>query len=114
ILTFNELKSNDFAAGNEFRKFDIRSLRYKGENVQDIFKDTAVNVVLFPDINTNNAKYSNLIDENGNFFIRNQEGRDAQTDSDYAGITFTLNSVPPSENGEAYVLGRFNNYTLNE
>ena len=114
ILTFSELKSNDFAAGNEFRKFDIRSLRYKGENVQDIFKDTAVNVVLFPDINTNNAKYSNLIDENGNFFIRNQEGRDAQTDSDYAGITFTLNSVPPSENGEAYVLGRFNNYTLNE
>jgi len=114
ILTFSELKSNDFAAGNEFRKFDIRSLRYKGENVQDIFKDTAVNVVLFPDINTNNAKYSNLIDENGNFFIRNQEGRDAQTDSDYAGITFTLNSVPPGENGEAYVLGRFNNYTLNE
>jgi hypothetical protein len=113
-LTYNDLNSNDFAAGNEFRKFDIRSLRYKGENVQDILKDSIVNVVLFTDINTNKAKYSNLLDENGNFFIRNQEGRDDATESDYAGITFTLNAVPPSANGEVYVVGRFNNYLLSE
>lgn len=113
-LVYNELNSNDFQAGNEFRKFDIRSLRYKGENVQDIIKDTALNVVLFQDINNNKAKYSNLIDENGNFFIRNQEGREDRIDSDYAGITFTLNSPPPSVNGEAHVIGRFNNFVLNE
>ena len=113
-LTYNELNSNDFPAGNEFRKFDIRSLRYKGENVQDILKDSATNVILFQDINTNKAKYSNVIDENGNFFIRNQEGRDDKTESDYAGVTFTLNAEPPSSQGDAYVVGRFNNYTLNE
>ena len=113
-LTYNELNSNDFPAGNEFRKFDIRSLRYKGENVQDILKDSATNVILFQDINNNKAKYSNVIDENGNFFIRNQEGRDDQTDSDYAGVTFTLNAEPPSASGDVYVVGRFNNYALNE
>ena len=113
-LTYNELNSNDFPAGNEFRKFDIRSLRYKGENVQDILKDSATNAILFQDINTNKAKYSNVIDENGNFFIRNQEGRDDKTESDYAGVTFTLNAEPPSSKGDAYVVGRFNNYTLNE
>lgn len=113
-LVYNELNSNDFPAGNEYRKFDIRSLRFKGENVQDILKDSTLNVILFPDINTNKAKYSNLIDENGNFFIRNQEGREDRIDSDYAGITFTLNAAPPSANGEAYVIGRFNNFALNE
>jgi len=113
-LIYNNLTSNDFPGGNEFRKFDIRSMRYKGENVQDLIKDTAFNVVLFQDVNTNKAKYSNLVDENGNFFIRNQDGRDDGTESDYANIAFTLNAVPPTASGDAYVVGRFNNFQLNE
>lgn len=113
-LVYNEINSNDFPAGNEFRKFDIRSLRYKGDNVQDIIKDSTTNVVLFQDINTSKAKYSNLIDENGSFFIRNKEGRDDPTEGDYANVLFTLNAVPPTQNGDVYVVGRFNNYILNE
>ena len=113
-LIYNEMKSNDFAAGNEFRKFDIRSLRYKGESVQQILKDSVNNVILFPDLNTNKTKYSNLVDENGNFFIRNQEGRDDATESDYANVMFSLNAEPPSDNGELYVVGRFNNFRLHE
>jgi hypothetical protein len=112
-LVYNDLNSNDFPGGNEFRKFDIRSLRYKADNVQDIIKDSIINVVLFQDPVANKAKYSNLIDENGAFFIRNNEGREPATDADYAGVAFTLNSPPPSKNGEAYVVGRFNNYVLN-
>ncbi|ATP55116.1 DUF5103 domain-containing protein [Pedobacter ginsengisoli] len=113
-LAYNELNSNDFVAGNEFRKFDIRSLRYKGDNVQDIIKDTTTSVILFQDINTSKAKYSNLIDENGSFFIRNKEGSDDPTEGDYANVMFTLNAVPPTPNGDVYVTGRFNNYILNE
>jgi len=113
-LAYNELNSNDFVAGNEFRKFDIRSLRYKGDNVQDIIKDTTTSVILFQDINTSKAKYSNLIDENGSFFIRNKEGSDDPTEGDYASVMFTLNAVPPTPNGDVYVTGRFNNYILNE
>lgn len=113
-LVYNELNSNDFPAGNEFRKFDIRSLRFKAENVQDIIRDTAVNVILFQDVNTNKARYSNLVDENGSFFIRNQDGRDDGTESDYANVAFTLNAVPPTTSGDAYVVGRFNDYQLSE
>jgi len=113
-LAYNEINSNDFPAGNEFRKFDIRSLRYKGDNVQDIIKDSTTNVVLFQDINTSKAKYSNLVDENGSFFIRNKEGSDDPTQGDYANVMFTLNAVPPTPNGDVYVVGRFNNYVLND
>lgn len=111
-LVYNELTANDFPAGNEFRKFDIRSLRYKAENVQDIIRDTLVDVVLFQDVNGNKPRYTNLVDENGAFFIRNQEGRDNNTDGDYAHVFFTLNASLPPASGEAYVVGRFNNYTL--
>ena len=113
-LVYNEMNTNDFPGGNEFRKFDIRSLRYKADNVQDVIKDSINNVVLFRDPTANKNKYSNLIDENGIFFIRNSEGREPATDADYAAVAFTLNADPPSKNGEAYVVGRFNNYLLNE
>jgi hypothetical protein len=113
-LVYNEITANDFPGGNQFRKFDIRNFRYKGENVQDIIRGLGNEVALFPDVNGNKPKYTNLVDENGNFFIRNADGRDNNTDSDYARIFFTLNATPPTSNGDAYVVGRFNNYVLDE
>lgn len=113
-LVYNDLNANEFWGGNEYRKFDIRSFRYKAEHVQEFFRDTAINVILFTDVPYNSIKYSNQFDENGNFYIRNQEGRDQITDSDYANVLFTLNATPPTPKGNAYVVGRFNNYTLNE
>ena len=111
-LLYNELTSNDFKAGAEFRKFDTRSLRYKGDHVQDIYSDTTVNVILFQDLNESNNKYASLLDENGAFFIRNQDQRDADTESDYTHVLFTLNAAAPRTNGDVYVVGRFNNYRL--
>lgn len=113
-LVYNELTANDFPAGHEFRKFDIRSLRFKAENVQEIVRGTGMEVILFQDVNGNKPKYTNLVDENGSFFIRNTDGRDNSTDADYAKVYFTLNAVPPTAKGDAYVIGRFNNYTMNE
>ncbi len=113
-LTYNELGTNEFWAGNEFRKFDIRSFRYKAEHVQDIYRDTSINIILFADQAMGTARYSNQFDENGDFFVRNQDGRDNITDSDYANVLFTLNATPPSAKGNAYVVGRFNNYATND
>lgn len=113
-LVYNEIGTNEFWAGNEFRKFDIRSFRYKAEHVQDIYRDSAINVILFPDQAIGTARYSNQFDENGNFFVRNQDGRDNITDSDYANILFTLIAPPPTPKGNAYLVGRFNNYALTD
>lgn len=113
-LIYNDLGSNDFPGSNEFRKFDARSLRYKGERVQEIFMDSTNHIVLFQDQNGNAPKYSQYNDDNGAFFVRNQDNLDNDTDSDYEHVLFTLNSKTPSDNGSIYVTGRFNNYTLRE
>jgi hypothetical protein len=113
-LVYNDLASNDFSGSNEFRKFDLRSLRYKGEHVQEMSTDSTNNIILFQDLTGNVSKYTQQTDENGAFFVRNQDNTDNDTDSDYGRIQFTLNAKAPSENGEVYVVGRFNNYTLTE
>ncbi|WP_457271689.1 type IX secretion system plug protein [Pedobacter sp. UYEF25] len=114
-LIFNDLTSNDFWAGNQFRKFDIRSLRYKSSGVQTITPEvSANNVLLFADLPRNNLAFANEFDENGNFFIHNSDGRDDNTEADYANVTFTLNAIPPTSMGDAYVVGKFNNYALTQ
>ncbi|WP_316830140.1 DUF5103 domain-containing protein [Pedobacter aquatilis] len=114
-LVYNDLNTNDFWGDNEFRKFDTRSLRFKGDNVRDIYRDNeSVSVMLFQDAPRNNGAFANQYDENGNFFIRNTDGRDDKTESEYMGVLFTLNAAAPGANGDAYVVGRFNNYTLNK
>lgn len=112
-LVYNDPQQNDFPAGNEFRKFDIRSLRYKTERVQEILRDTTNEVILFEDQPTN-GKYANLVDENGKFFIRNQDERDPATESDYANVSFALDASQLSGKDEVYVVGGFNNYAANE
>lgn len=111
-LIYNEINGNDFMAGNEFRKFDSRSFRYKGVHVQEISMDSTNNITLFQDLNGNAPKYTLQNDDDGAFFIRNQDNRDNDTDSDYAHVLFTLNAKPPGTDGDVYVVGRFNNFTL--
>ncbi|RZK88882.1 MAG: DUF5103 domain-containing protein, partial [Pedobacter sp.] len=36
------------------------------------------------------------------------------TESEYMSVLFTLNAAAPTLNGDAYVVGRFNNYTLSK
>ena len=112
-LVYNDLNTNDFSGNNEFRKLDTRSLRFKGDNVKDIYRDNdSVSVMIFQDASRNTGAFANQYDENGNFFVRNTDGRDDKTEAEYMGVLFTLNAPAPGANGDAYVIGRFNNFTL--
>ncbi len=113
-LVYNDIRLFDFPAGNEFRRFDIRSLRFQTERVARIVRDSVNIVQLLPDPNLNTLGYTFNFDENGAFYIRNQDGRDNRTDADYATVKFTLAASAPSDQGDAYVVGRFNSYNLRE
>jgi len=112
-LIYTDDRSNDFKAGNEFRRFDTRSFRYKSEGVAQITKDSLYEIYLFPNSSLNTKSYSYQFDENGNFFIINQDGTTNDYDADYGNVHFTLKSPAPDANGFAYVVGKFNAYQLN-
>lgn len=113
-LVYNEMDLNEFWGGSEFRKFDFRSFRYKPTGVAQVYRDSLQNVVLLTDIPQDKVKYINNIDDNGAFFIRNNDGRDNITDSDYAWVLFSLNAPQPTSKGNAYIVGRFNNFQLTD
>jgi hypothetical protein len=111
-LVYNDVKTNDFPGGNEFRRLDFRSLRLNSERVDRIYRDTANMIMLLGDIPENQAAYSFKFDNNGNFFIRNQDGNHAARDADYAHVYFSL--AAGQIRGDVYVLGKFNDYQINE
>lgn len=112
-LTYNDNRTLDFGGGNEFRFVDLRSVRLASERVTNIQLDSAIRVELVTDRNHQNASYASVFDENGSFFIRNQDKSDADTESDYAWVTFSLDDHQGTD-GAVYVVGRFNDYVRNE
>lgn len=112
-LRYHDNRTLDFGGSNEFRFVDLRSLRLASERMANIQLDSTVRVDLLPDENYNTASYASTFDENGQFFIRNQDKDNADTESDYIWVTFTLADDAVTD-GAVYVVGGFNGYQRNE
>jgi hypothetical protein len=115
-LKYNSLsEKNIFMGGNEFRYFDIKSIRYKTEYVRIIdFQAPYYNVYLQPSDNREAKPYFYNQDFNGKYYVAFQEGRNPDTDGDYVNVFFTLHSKYKIEGGDMYVSGAFNNWAFNE
>jgi hypothetical protein len=113
-LDYSDVGINDFAGGNEFRHVDTRSLRLNSERIARIFRDTANTVLLLADRSRDQDNYLTVYDNNGNFFVRNQEGSDPLVDADYAQIYFNLGVSGSTADNSVYVVGKFNDYVLDQ
>lgn len=104
-----------FRGGNEFRYFDIKSIRYQSEYIRSIdFLDRDFHVRLTPSENREFKPYFYWQDFNGKYIVAHQEGRDPDTDADYVNVYFSLPASNPVPGGKLYVSGAFNNWMLNE
>lgn len=115
----NELKysalsdKNIFAGGNEFRYFDIKSIRNKSEFVRRIdFLLSNYHVYLAPSDNREFKPYFYWHDFNGKYYIAIQEQKNPDTDADYVYVYFTLPSDNMIEGGKMYVSGALNNWSF--
>jgi PKD repeat protein len=115
-LIYNSLSDkNIFQGGNEFRYFDIKSIRYKTEYVKSIdFANPSYNVYLFPSENRESKPYFYWQDFNGKYYIAFQEGKKPDIESDYVYVYFTLPSDQMLPGGKMYVSGALNNWTFDK
>ena len=115
-LKYNSLSDkNIFAGGNEYRYFDIKSIRYKSEFVNRIdFAISNYNVFLFPSENREFKPYFYWQDFNGKYYIAIQEGKEPETDADYVYVYFTLPSRSIAGGGNMYVSGALSGWKLNK
>ena len=111
IYDYNE--ENTFFGNNEFRHFDIKSLRYYSERIKNIVYDsTNYKVDLFTESKRAYENYSIEPDLNGKFYIKSQEARNSNIESEYVYVNFKLKSNFIDE-GEIYIIGEFTNWEKN-
>lgn len=102
-----------FPAGKEYRFFDMRSLSYGGENVQNIRRvPDGYEAVLRPEKINTEVTYTSRIDIDGNFVIQCRDIEDCDTYGDYVYVFFSLKTPTEIEDNEIYVTGAFNEWQI--
>lgn len=96
---------------NEFRFFDLRSIRFPGQNV--LRANTNVHpfeAFLDPDVSRNGLPYSEMKDLDGNYVINNID-YNGQSAENYINIHFEL-KTDPLPDAKVYVNGAFTSWRL--
>lgn len=113
-LSFNYEDKNLFPGTNEFRFFDIRSLRNFSNNVIKKYTDTVQNGVLRPDEPRFHLNYVRWLDYNGKREIANSDGTNVVEDGDYAMIHFYYKSNDLSDVGDLYIYGELTDWQMKD
>ncbi len=112
-LVYSYLNKNNFIAGNEFRIFDNKRIRYTNMNIAKSEMKELFHNYLFVDEPRRDLPYNYNPDANGQFIIRTLDGQNTDLDADYAIIHFALNDYY-RDNRDVYIVGQFNNYSLED
>lgn len=103
---------NVFNGLNEYRSFDIRSMRFLGFGMASTkFDNKGVQIGLAYDTIRNKGNYNQAIDINGWYVIDNFETRRGATEADYADVTFHLKTKKPISD-KIYLMGWLTNWEL--
>jgi hypothetical protein len=112
-IIYDQEDFNLFDGGNEYRFFDIKSLRYLSERLANITFENDTNVVqLRTDIKRAFQTYSSLRDINGKKLIQVQEGTNSAIESDYVLVKFSLPFDRKITHGDLYVFGHISDYNF--
>jgi hypothetical protein len=108
---------NVFDGNNEYRNFDIKSIKYQTIRIDKIRYEPAdkiVHVHILPDETRSFKQYYSDQDLNGNFLIKKNEGNDSEMDADYVKVHFRLPYKMPLTDGNLYLFGKFSDWKFKE
>lgn len=102
-----------FNGVNEFRSFDINSIRYISSGIQSIDQvGGEYGVLLQPSENNRNQKYSTSSDINGKYRVNLERSEQSDIEADYVWVYFTLPFYDQLPEKEVYVYGELTDWTL--
>jgi len=103
---------NNFPGLNEYRGFDLRSIRFAGQNVNNTtFNNTRAEAYIMPEKSRNQNTHSQWIDLNGRYVIDNFETRMGNVEADYIDTYFTLD-LDAAPNGDVYIFGLLTDWEI--
>ena len=109
VIDFNyDNGENTFAAGNEFRRFNISSVRNAMDHVSSItVLEDSCSALLMPDKPRAFSSYLSENDVNGNFIPNTIDYQNTNTEAEYVKVKFFLKLSTPVSKGKIVVVGRF-------
>ena len=113
VWPYEFLPENVFEACNEFRAIDLKSFKYSSERVASIESNQeGYDVWLRTDKARLFGNYISDIDLNGRMIIKTEDGREDNTEGEYAKVHFSLAINQPLIGGNIYILGEFTGFSI--
>jgi len=114
-LIYKYNKETSYWAGNEFWNFENKAIRNSTVAIANVeLGDEIYHTYLYTNQERIDKAYTYFPDVNGNFVVRNIDGKGTELEADYTWVHFYLESLEDLEGKEVYVSGAFNNWQLNE
>jgi hypothetical protein len=114
LLDFCSIEGIPFWGGNEYRKFDAKSVRYQTINVKSIvYFAPYYHYYLYPDEFASRKKYFYTEDIDGKYIVANDRGSTPDTDADYVLAHFSI-SAPVPYDGKLWVYGALTNWQTSD
>lgn len=113
-LIYRYNKETQFWGGNEGYTIDNKIIRATNNTVARVTSgDNIYNTYLYTNTPRKNQPYTYFPDINGNFFVQNANSSNSGIEADYSWVYFALDA-PEFLEGNVYVSGMFNNYSLTD
>lgn len=114
-LDYTVMPEITFEAGNEFRYFDMKTVRYTTDRMQKLnMTKEAYEVYLYPDRARSNKDYISEEDINGKRLILSNQTEYDYTRAEYVWVSFLLPWSKPFMTGNVYVFGELSNWQFSK
>jgi hypothetical protein len=114
VYDYSLLEQLTFPGGNEFRYFDMKTLKYNTDRMQSLeYTEEGYQVYLMADKPLNTGNYYSEEDIDGRKLISANDTRDSYTEGDYAWVHFLLPYKAPFVDGNLYVFGALSDWQFN-
>ena len=113
-LVYDYDRENVFNGGNEFRFFDIRTLKFQTERIAAVSFDSLNKVQLYADDDRSAKRYSIIPDINGKYTVKIREKTNSDIEADYVLVHFSLPYDFPLTDGNLYIFGQLSEWTFKE
>lgn len=107
LLDYDYNEENTFNGGNEYRHFDMKTIRFISDRIHKVTTDTlGCHVYLMPDSRRSFTTYSSMEDINGKKLIKTDNAiTDSDIEAEYAHVHFTLPYFEQIADGNIYIFG---------
>lgn len=113
-LVYRYDQETSFYGGNEFLNFDTKDLRSPTFAISKVEFRELYHHHLFTNDYRNDQPYTYFPDINGDFVVRTLQGDDVSREAEYSKVHFSLPYTNAIGLDQVYVIGKFNNYALEE